>query len=180
MASACVEEGHEVILVSGPVCLPQPDGVRLVKVETALEMLEAVGTHVEWCDALVMAAAVADWRPSRWHPQKLKKHDMPAELGLERNPDILSEMKHRKGRRIYVGFAAETGDVVPEARRKMHEKSLDLIVGNDVARDDSGFGTDTNKVVFLSNEGEVVEFPAMPKSAVAGEIVAWIEKNRGV
>ncbi len=178
IARAALARGHDVVLVSGPVSLAAPPGARLLAVETADEMLKAVLDTVEWCDALIMAAAVADWRPARKSPRKLKKREMEPVLKLEPTPDILSSVRPRKGRRIFVGFAAETENIAAAARAKLREKGLDMIVANDVSKPDSGFDVDTNRAVLISADDATgqVELPLMTKDALADRILAWTEK----
>ena len=177
IARAALARGHEVVLVSGPVALPPPPGVRVLGVETAGEMLKAVLDNVGWCDALIMAAAVADWRPAQRSPRKLKKREMEPTLRLEPTTDILAAAMERKGRRIFVGFAAETGNLVAEARSKLKKKGLDLIVANDVSKPDSGFDADTNRAVMISagSAARPVELPLMTKDALADRILEWVE-----
>jgi phosphopantothenoylcysteine decarboxylase/phosphopantothenate--cysteine ligase len=177
VASAAAARGHTVALVSGPVALAAPAGVALRSVVSAQEMQTAVRELFPTCDALVMCAAVADWRPRARSPVKLKKERMSAELPLERTPDILAGVAAHKGRRIVVGFAAETDRVEEEAERKLRAKGLDLIVANDVGRADSGFDADTNQVVFLAADGTRRAWPLMTKKAVARKIIAWIERR---
>jgi phosphopantothenoylcysteine decarboxylase / phosphopantothenate---cysteine ligase len=179
IAAAAVAHGHEVRLVSGPVAMAAPPGAILERVTTAEEMRRAVDANLGWCNALVMAAAVSDWRPVRVSETKLKKDAMPAALPLERTADILKEASASKGNRIHIGFAAETGAVGQEALRKLKAKNLDLIVANDVSRPDSGFGADTNKVTFFAADGTVEELPLLSKEDVAGRIVAWLERRSG-
>lgn len=178
VAAAALERGHEVVLVTGPVALARPRGARTVAVTTADEMLKAVRTHVAWCDVLVMAAAVADFKPMKAHPGKLKKDRMPQSLRLKPTVDILRAIKAAKGKRCFVGFAAETERLVPEARRKLKVKGLDLIVANDVRRPDSGFDVDTNRVTVLAADGRLEPWPLMTKKAVAGKLLDWIEAHR--
>ena len=177
VAKAAIARGHQVVLVSGPVALAVPKGARGVPVMTAAEMLAAVKQRVRWCDALVMAAAVADWRPKHVAPRKLKKRRTAPRIDLERTDDILSTVARRKGRRIVVGFAAETDHVTEEAARKLAEKRLDLIVANDVTRPDAGFEVDTNKVTFLTKDGTIQDLPVMTKDRVAGRLIRWIERE---
>jgi phosphopantothenoylcysteine decarboxylase/phosphopantothenate--cysteine ligase len=174
VARAAVRLGHEAILVSGPVSLPPPEKAEMIAVVTAAEMLAAVQGNVERCDALVMAAAVCDWRPRTPCRQKIKKLEMSRALPLKPTPDILRSVRSKKGNRIFVGFAAETRDVLAEARRKLAEKGLDLIVANDVSRPDSGFDVDTNQVTLLSADGQCQELPLLSKDAVAERIIKWI------
>ena len=179
VARAAASRGHEVRLISGPVHLPAPERVARVAVTTAAEMLDAVRANAGWCDALVMAAAVADWRPARVSAGKIKKGGA-AELllPLEKTADILKEIMPLKEQRIFVGFCAETGDPRAEARRKLAQKRLDLVVANDVTRPDAGFDVDTNQVWFLASDGTERELPLMPKDAVAQAIVQWVEAHR--
>jgi len=175
VAGVCAGRGHEVVLVSGPVCIKPPRGISVVNVETSAEMLHAVKKNIPWCDALVMVAAVADFRPRKISRQKIKKRNMQYLLPLEKTTDILTAVRPMKKKRIIVGFAAETKNLIQEAGRKLDEKGLDLIVANDVTRKDSGFGSDTNKVVFISNNGVCLNLPLMKKTQLAGRILDWIE-----
>jgi phosphopantothenoylcysteine decarboxylase/phosphopantothenate--cysteine ligase len=180
--------GAHVILVSGPVALPTPYGVELHRVETARQMQEAVFSFVNDADVLVMSAAVGDFRPVHVAMQKIKKDDAPAciheesgerSIRLVSNPDILGELAatlHGPGvsnphrRLIRVGFAAETEHIVDNAREKLQKKDLDLLVANDVSRPDSGFGSDTNKVLIFHASGVMEDLPLMPKTGVATAI----------
>jgi len=175
VAAAAAERGHEVVLVAGATGLPSPAGVRRVDACSAEDMLAAVRGHLEWCDVLVMAAAVADWRAKQVSSRKLKKDAMRPCLELEPTPDILASIRDLKGRRLFVGFAAETGDPVPEARRKLQSKGLDLVVANDVSRDDAGFEVDTNKVTFLPAQGPADDLPLMSKRDIAKRLLDWVE-----
>jgi len=179
LARAGAARGHAVVLVSGPVSLQPPPGVRLLSVTTAAEMLERVDGELGACDALVMAAAVADWRPADVSDHKLKKDAMAGTIQLERTPDILARIVERKGNRLYVGFAAETRDLVAEAKRKLEDKRLDMIVANDVSREDSGFESDTNRVTLITAGGAVDELPLLSKDEVADRIVQWLEERAG-
>jgi phosphopantothenoylcysteine decarboxylase/phosphopantothenate--cysteine ligase len=127
---------------------------------------------------VIAAAAVADYRPRRALPQKLKKTAGTMTLELERNPDILRGLAARKGRRIVVGFAAETQDVAAEARRKLREKRCDLVVANDVSAPDAGFGADTNRVRLVDADGRDEELPLLPKDDVAARILDWVVARR--
>jgi phosphopantothenoylcysteine decarboxylase / phosphopantothenate---cysteine ligase len=177
VAHEAVRRGHVVRLISGPVQIPPPPGVELIRVETAEQMLAAVRGNLEWCDVLVMAAAVADWRPAVCAAQKMKKSGAPAVLALEPAPDILKTIRPYKGGRFFVGFAAETGDPLPEARRKLVAKGLDLVVANDVTRPGAGFEVDTNEVTLVFADGRVRDLPTMPKTEVAGRLLGEIELN---
>lgn len=176
VAAQAAAAGHHVVLVAGPVALPTPAGVTRVDVVSALDLLAAVQRHLPQADALVMAAAVADWRPRSVSAVKLKKAGMHPTLELEPNPDVLLAVQPLKEGRIFVGFAAETGDPLPEARRKLIAKGLDLIVANDVSQPDAGFAVDTNRVVLLPRDGAPETLPLLSKQEVAARIVNWIEQ----
>ena len=173
VARAARAAGHAVTLVAGPVALKTPPGVRRIDVVSARDMLAAVRAEVADADVLVMTAAVADWRPARCAKKKLKKSEMTDTLKLVRNPDILKSVR---GPRIRIGFAAETGLPDAEAARKCREKNLDLVVGNDVTRPGSGFGTTTNRVTLVTPDGAVRRLPLMSKLAVARRIVTFAER----
>ena len=175
IAQSARQRGHQVVLISGPVHLPVPEGVERSFVESAEEMLAAVKVKLPSCDVLIMAAAVADWKPAAVSSQKLKKAGAPATLDLVRTPDILQTIMPLKGGKIFVGFAAETENLHQEARRKLAAKQLDLIVANDVSRADAGFEVDTNQVTLLTPDGNSRELPLMSKADVACEIMAWVE-----
>ena len=169
LAEAARERGAKVTLISAPTTLPAPDGVEMVQVQTALQMREAVLKAVPGADALIMAAAVADYRPATAAKSKLKKEEFPLmQLDLIRNPDIISEVK---GNLIKVGFAAESENAVQNATVKLKNKGLHLIVANNITEAGSGFGSDTNKVVLIDARGNVDELPLMPKSEVAHRIL---------
>lgn len=176
-AQAAAERGHTVTLVAGPVSLPTPQGVLRVDVVSARDMLAAVQRLLPQHDALVMSAAVADWRPKQTSALKLKKSSMRPLLELEPNPDILGTIRPDKGTRLFVGFAAETGDPLAEAQRKLAAKGLDLIVANDVTRPDAGFAVDTNRVAFVSATEPPAALPLMSKLDVGRAIVAWLEQH---
>ncbi len=177
VAEVAAEMGHEVRLVSGPVAIDEPSGVATVEqVISAADMLDAVLANFEWCDVLVMCAAVADWRPKVVADQKLKKDGAGdvMTLELERTVDILQVVGGKKKSQVLVGFAAETENVLDEARRKLVAKGLDMIVANDVSRDDAGFGVDTNAVTFVT-EGAETKMPLMSKRNVAAVLVELLE-----
>ena len=173
VAAAGIDSGHDVRLVSGPVHIGPPECVHVIDVVTTGEMADAVVSNVEWCDALVMAAAPADWRPVIVSGEKLKKDRMPSELPLESTRDILQSVKGSKAGRIFVGFAVETSALAENAARKLREKHLDLVVANDVA----SIASDVSKVLFVTNCG-VREFPVMSKRDVAVEIIKWLESRQ--
>ena len=172
IARAAALRGADVTLVSGPVSLPAPEGVRVVRVRTAREMLAAAEEAFRDADIAVFAAAVADMRPRAVSDRKLKKGRDGDELGaieLVENPDILATLAARKDRQVVVGFAAETNDVVPNAEAKLAAKRADFVVANQVG-EGMAFGTDDNAVWFVDAE-EIEELPRMPKSRLADEIL---------
>jgi phosphopantothenoylcysteine decarboxylase / phosphopantothenate---cysteine ligase len=178
VARAARRRGGEVVLVSGPSDLPPPPGIRTVAVTTAAEMQRVLETEFRSATVLVMAAAVADYRMRRPAERKVKKREVSLTLALERTEDILAGLAARKGRRLVVGFAAETHAVTEEAARKLRDKRLDLIVANDVTAPGAGFGSDTNIVHLLDAEGGTESLPVLPKDEVAGRILDWVVRQR--
>ena len=176
VAASAAERGHTVRLIAGPVALAAPDRVERFDVVSAEEMCCAVEQQVDWCDVLVMTAAVADWRPIDVKDRKLKKEAMPGTLQLERTRDILTTIRPLKGDRIFVGFAAETEELVLRARRKLEEKGLDLIVANDASQADAAFEADTNRVVILGADGSEEPLPLLLKCDVALRLVVRVER----
>ncbi|MBA7641447.1 Coenzyme A biosynthesis bifunctional protein CoaBC [subsurface metagenome] len=168
VAEAARDRGAEVKLITAPVSLPQPAGVEVIPVKTTLEMQKAVAKAVAKADALIMAAAVTDYQPRTAAKDKIKKETPSLKLELVRTPDILAEVK---GSFIRVGFAAESNDIVANARKKLQNKQLDMIVANDITAADSGFGVDTNKVILIDKKGKVEKLPLMSKREVADKIL---------
>jgi phosphopantothenoylcysteine decarboxylase/phosphopantothenate--cysteine ligase len=169
LAEAARDRGAQVVLVSAPSALPKPVGVDVVNVGTAQEMYEAVKKAVDKADALVMAAAVADYRTKKVAGSKIKRQQVASlTLELERTPDILGEVK---GKFLRIGFAAESENLVANAKEKLQRKQLDLIVANDITAKGSGIGADTNQVVIIDREGKVEELPLLPKREVADRIL---------
>ena len=171
VAAEAARRGAEVILVSAPTHLDTPAGVRRVNVRSAREMYAAVMAEYENADAVVKAAAVADYRPAEIAPQKIKKSDGQLTITLERNPDILMELGRKKTRQVLVGFAAETENVETYAQGKLAKKNLDFIVANNVAEKDAGFSVGTNRVKIFFKDGRAEEHPLMAKSELAGIIL---------
>jgi phosphopantothenoylcysteine decarboxylase/phosphopantothenate--cysteine ligase len=168
LAKMARRRGADVTLISGPSHLSVPRGnIRFISVRTASEMREAVLEHYKECSAIIKAAAVSDYHPKFTSKQKLKKLNAPTALELERNPDIIGEIGSLKGNRVLVGFAAETEDLIANARKKLKEKHLDLVVANDVSRSDSGFEVETNRVVIIDSQGKVDRLPLKSKEEVA-------------
>ena len=145
-------------------------------------MAAAVEKHFERAEIVIKSAAVADYRPTKTADQKIKKKDDSPAVSFERTADILAELGRKKGDRILVGFAAETQDLIPNAREKLQKKNLDMIVANDVSRNDIGFGSDKNKVSIIVSGGEVFDLPKMTKEAVAHAVldrIAMLKKETG-
>ena len=174
LAEAAVKLGAETILVSGPVSLPIPLNVKIEQVESAKEMLQAVLQHYDNSDIVIKTAAVADYRPKTVHIQKMKKQVGDSSLELERTTDILMTLGQRKSHQLLIGFAAETNDVETFAKEKLIKKNADYIVANDVTREDSGFGTDTNTVVVIGKENYIQHFENMTKKALATQLFKTI------
>jgi len=173
LAEAARDRGAKVTLVTAPASLLEPAGVEMVKVNTAQEMLRAVEKVTRQTNALVMAAAVADYRPAKAAKEKIKKGEAGLTLKLECTPDILSSVK---GNFIKVGFAAESSNLVENAKQKLKQKGLDFIVANDITANDSGFGADTNRVTIIDRQGKVNSLPLMPKREVADKVLDKVAK----
>jgi len=169
LAEAARDRGARVMVVSAPSALPKPVGVDVMNVGTAQEMYEAVKKAVAKADVLIMAAAVADYRPKKFSKSKIKRERASAlVLELERTPDILGEVK---GKFLRVGFAAETENLLANAKKKLVKKRLDLIVANDITAKGSGIGADTNQVVIIDRKGKVEKLTLLPKREVADRIL---------
>jgi phosphopantothenoylcysteine decarboxylase / phosphopantothenate---cysteine ligase len=183
IAAEAARRGAHVVLVSGPTRLDAPERVSLARVRSAAEMARAIREHATGADAVIMAAAVADYTPERGAAStKLPKTDGPMQITLIRTIDILQELGAARGdagRPVLVGFAAETGDPRPRARQKLARKQVDLIVANDVSRADAGFDVDTNAAVLIDAQGEV-ETPVQSKSALASTVLDRVERLLGV
>lgn len=178
VAEAALAAGHAVRLVSGPVELPPPSpGIALVRVTTAADMLAAVKDNLPWCDWLVMAAAVADWRPARCAPLKLKKSDGPPQIAWEPTPDILRTIAplKRPGQR-FCGFAAETDHLARNARAKLRAKHLDAIAANDVSLPDRGFASAQNAITLYLADGKKFSIPLASKIQCAKTMIEALEK----
>ena len=173
LASAARDRGAEVMLITTTVCLPETAGMQVIDAATAVEMQKAVTSAVKNADALIMAAAVADFRPKSIAGKKIKKDKAGLTIEMVRTPDILKEAK---GNFIKVGFAAESEGLITNAGKKLKEKGLDLIVANDITDKDSGFGADTNKVTIIDKNGKVEELPLMSKREVADKILDRVVK----
>ena len=169
VVEAARDRGAEVTLITAPTALPDPAGIEVVLVESAAQMKKAVVKATAQADALIMAAAVADYRPESAAKEKIKK-EVSGGLTMElvKTPDILTEVK---GSFLRIGFAAESENLVENAWQKLEKKQLDLIVANDITAADSGFGVDTNKVALIDRNGKVEDLPLQPKREVADRIL---------
>jgi phosphopantothenoylcysteine decarboxylase/phosphopantothenate--cysteine ligase len=170
LARAAARRGAEVVLVSGPTALDCPAGVRLISVITAADMRDAMVKEFATATAVVMAAAVADYRPVVTADRKIKRGKGPIELRLEPNPDIFKELSQNKDGKVMIGFAAETEDLTANAARKLREKNLDMIIANNVAEAGSGFDGDTNIATILDRTGVSQSLPLMSKDELADRI----------
>ena len=167
LARCARRRGAEVLLISGPTGLSDPDGVVVIRVQTAQEMFDAVMAHGDRQTVIVKAAAVSDWRPAGVFEHKVKKTGATQPVALERTVDILEALGKRKKAQILVGFAAETKDLQKNARAKLVAKNLDLIVANPVGQKDSGFGSDVNQGALFYADGGTEAIPLMDKEALA-------------
>lgn len=178
LAEAVARAGAEVTLVAGPVQLETPIGnILRIDVTTAEEMYEAVWKHYELSDIVIKAAAVADYRPSEIHNQKMKKSEGSLQIELERTKDILHSLGENKKEQFLVGFAAETTDPLEYGKKKLHEKNLDAIVINNVTESGAGFGVDTNIVTYINRELQQEHLSLAPKSEIADQIVQLIYRD---
>jgi phosphopantothenoylcysteine decarboxylase/phosphopantothenate--cysteine ligase len=178
LAEAARDRGAKVVLVSGPTSLAVPHGVEVVAVRSAEEMRRAVADRVGPATVVLAAAAVSDYRPATASPSKIKKANGAMTLELVRTPDILQGLGETKGGRVLVGFAAETEDLVTNARKKLEAKNLDLVVANDVTAAGAGFGGDTNAVVLVRRDGGQVDVPVTSKREVAERILDEVRALR--
>ena len=168
LAEAARDRGADVVLVTAPTSLPDPALVNVVQVRTAEQMGEAIQRHLDKADALVMAAAVADYRPTTAADQKIKKAEDEMNISLAKTTDIL---KSAEGNYVRVGFAAESQNLVENAKAKVASKKLDLIVANDITAEGSGFGSETNQVTFIDRYMQVEELPLLTKYDVSNRIL---------
>jgi phosphopantothenoylcysteine decarboxylase / phosphopantothenate---cysteine ligase len=172
IAEAAQARGAQVVLVTGPTALPIPRGIEVVSVATAEEMLKALSARLAWSTTVIMAAAVADFRPTHPASQKIKKQGRTGQtLDLERTPDILASLSAQRTTQFMVGFAAETCDLIAHAKDKLKSKGLDLIVANDVTIEGAGFSSDQNAATVIDREGNLTELPLMPKRSLADAIL---------
>jgi phosphopantothenoylcysteine decarboxylase/phosphopantothenate--cysteine ligase len=182
LAQVAYNLGMHVTLVSGPVCIDPPSGIKPIYVETALEMKNSMLMHSKTANLVIMSAAVSDHRPKSCNKQKIPKDKLLESLPLTRNPDILKILGSEKAKdQTLVGFAAETNDLINSAQRKLTEKNLDWIVVNDVSKKTIGFSSDQNEVLLLGRNHQKERFSLAPKTIIAKKILhavcsSWLEK----
>jgi phosphopantothenoylcysteine decarboxylase/phosphopantothenate--cysteine ligase len=181
LARVAIRRGAEVALISGPTGLEPPAGARLTSITTAAEMRRAVLEEFSRCTAVIMAAAVSDYRPVELAGKKIKRGKGPIDLRLEPNPDILQEIGSQKNGKMLVGFAAETEELMANAEKKLKEKNLDMIVANNVSEAGAGFDVDTNVATILDRNGAVRSLSLMSKDELAEQILDHLLalKNQG-
>ncbi len=177
LAKSAAYKGAEVTLISGPTNLDTPLGVKRINIETAIEMSNNVKEHIRGKDIIIMVAAVADFRPKSMSNKKIKKeNNSNLKIDLERNPDILKNIaKNKEDDQLFIGFAAETENIISNARTKLSRKNLDMIIANDVAKKETGFASDKNKVYVITEDNNI-KLPVMEKEELATKIIAEIEK----
>jgi len=178
LAEAAAERGAHVILIAGPTQLKDPSAVTVVHVQTAAEMRQAVFQHLTESTIIIKAAAVADYHVLQVPQHKIKKTATRLSLELDPTPDILAELGQKKGDRLLLGFAAETENLVEEARRKLKTKHCDMVVGNLVGQDGTGFESDQNEVVLVLSTGEAIPISRAPKREIADRIFDQVLKLR--
>ena len=179
IARAAVKMNLQTVLVSGPVNLTPPEGVEFVPVESAAEMAEAMKNAAADADIIVMAAAVADYRPKQYSTSKVKKSDGDMCIELERTEDILLSLgKNKKPGQILVGFAAETDDLLQNAQGKLERKNLDYIAANIVGVPGRGFGADNNAITLLGRDGSKTEFALQSKEDLAESLLSFVLESR--
>ena len=179
IAQAAAERGAEVTLVTGPSALTPPPNIKVVNVETTQQMMDACLAVYDGCDIVIKAAAVADYRPHDVAAQKIKKKtDDALTVVMDKNPDILKTLGERKKGQFLVGFAAETQNLIDNAKEKVTKKNLDMIVANDVTMQGAGFGSETNIVKLIFPDGSIKELPQMSKYDVAEELLNTVLRLR--
>jgi len=171
LAREAKRRGAEVILISGPTHLMKPHDIDLISIRTAEEMRKEAMDNFNNVDIVIKASAVSDFRPKKSVSHKIKKESENIVLELERTPDILEEMGSKKGNKILIGFAAETENIIKNAKEKIKRKNLDLVVANDVSKKDIGFQSDLNKAFLIFRDGEIKDLPVMTKELLAKEIL---------
>ena len=177
IAKEAIERGADVTLITGPTNLNPPQNLKkIVKIESAKEMYEAVLENLDENDVIIKSAAVADYKPKNYSNKKIKKSEDDLFIELDRNKDIALEIGKIKKDKILVGFAAETNDLIENANLKIKKKNLDFIVANDLTKEGAGFGVDTNIVKIIDKEGNITDYPKMKKEEVANIILDKIKE----
>ena len=177
IAKEAIERGADVTLITGPTNLTPPQNLKkLVKIESAKDMYEAVLENLDENDVVIKSSAVADYKPKNYSNKKIKKSDDDLVIELDRNKDIAQEIGKIKNNKILVGFAAETNDLIENASLKIKKKNIDFIVANDLTKEGAGFGVDTNIVKIIDKEGNITEYPKMKKEEVANIILDKIKE----
>lgn len=177
IAKEAIERGADVTLITGPTNLTPPQNLKkLIKIESANDMYEAVLENLNENDVVIKSAAVADYKPKYYSNKKIKKSEDDLFIELDRNKDIALEIGKIKKDKILVGFAAETNDLIENANFKIKKKNLDFIVANDLTKEGAGFGVDTNIVKIIDKEGNIIEYPKMKKEEVANIILDKIKE----
>ena len=177
IAKEAIERGADVTLITGPTNLTPPQNLKkLVKIESAKDMYEAVLENLDENDVVIKSAAVADYKHKNYSNKKIKKSDDDLVIELDRNKDIAQEIGKIKNNKILVGFAAETNDLIENASLKIKKKNIDFIVANDLTKEGAGFGVDTNIVKIIDKEGNITEYPKMKKEEVANIILDKIKE----
>ncbi|HSQ89654.1 bifunctional phosphopantothenoylcysteine decarboxylase/phosphopantothenate--cysteine ligase CoaBC [Romboutsia sp.] len=172
IAMQAINRGADVTLISGPTNLTPPQNLKkLIRIESAKDMYDAVVENLDENQVVIKSAAVADYKPKDYSDKKIKKSDDDLSIQLDRNKDIAYEIGKIKNNKILVGFAAETNDLIENARGKVKKKNLDFIVANDLTKEGAGFGVDTNIVKIIDKEGNITEYPKMKKEEVANVIL---------
>lgn len=171
LAMAARDRGADVTLITGPTNLKRPKGIKIVDIVTAMDMYEAVMEHFDEADIVIKAAAVADYKPKEISKNKMKKSDSDLSIELSRNPDILFELGKKKKDKILIGFAAETKDLLDNAKNKINKKNLDFIVANNVAEAGAGFKEDTNIVSIIDSFGNIRKYDKMKKEKISDIIL---------
>lgn len=178
IAEEARDRGAEVVLVSGPTSIKAPLGVKIIKVETNEEMLNAVKAEFDTSDIVVKSAAVSDYKPKTYSDKKIKKGPGNLNIELEKDNDILKELGTLKKHQILVGFAAESNDVIENAHIKLKKKNLDYIVANNITESNAGFGSDTNRVTIINRDGKEISLDNMSKRLVGHELFNMILNNK--
>lgn len=176
IAIEAIKRGAKVTLISGPTNLEVPKGLhKFIQIESAKQMYDEVITNLDDNDVIIKSAAVADYKPINYSDKKIKKSDDDLYLKLERNKDIAKEIGKLKKDKILVGFAAETDDIIENAKSKVIKKNMDFIVANDLTKEGAGFSVDTNIVKIIDKEGNITDYPIMKKEEVANIILDKIK-----